>query len=293
MKQRIAATVICFFLVAGHGTAWALDCSRGDALVDEAMAQGSPEARMAALKDLLASCADNAKALNNLGCLYEEQGDLATALAYYQKALDSDPDLPHPYVGLGDIYTKQGLTEKAAAAYRTVLELSRNRGVRDAYPELDGCLPRIRGTLEEHGESPEGLVVAEAIVRGLTRRYRSISIKPRVPLKINFAYDSDRIRDSSRTQMHEIAKALKSDRLKGRRIAIEGHTDSTGGEAYNMGLSKRRAETVRNDLVAIYGIDARRLDIFHFGESKPVASNDTDTGRAENRRVVLVNMGQY
>jgi outer membrane protein OmpA-like peptidoglycan-associated protein len=69
-------------------------------------------------------------------------------------------------------------------------------------------------------------------------------------------------------------------------IQVEGHTDSTGTESYNMGLSARRAEAVKNLLVQ-RGVDPSRILTLAFGESAPIASNDSDYGRAENRRVEI------
>ena len=69
-------------------------------------------------------------------------------------------------------------------------------------------------------------------------------------------------------------------------IEIHGHTDSDGSEAWNLDLSKRRAESVRNYLIG-KGIDKTRLSTKAFGESKPVATNSTDEGKQQNRRVEL------
>ena len=69
-------------------------------------------------------------------------------------------------------------------------------------------------------------------------------------------------------------------------IQVEGHTDSTGSESYNMDLSARRAEVVKNLLVQ-KNVDPSRILTMAFGESKPVASNDSDYGSAQNRRVVI------
>ncbi|MBP1685960.1 MAG: glycine zipper protein, partial [Deltaproteobacteria bacterium] len=69
-------------------------------------------------------------------------------------------------------------------------------------------------------------------------------------------------------------------------IIVEGHTDSVGSDHYNLGLSRRRADTVRRYLVD-HGIAASRITADGMGESKPVASNDTADGRAQNRRVEL------
>ncbi|MGB1140881.1 MAG: OmpA family protein, partial [Halioglobus sp.] len=63
-------------------------------------------------------------------------------------------------------------------------------------------------------------------------------------------------------------------------------TDNVGPEDYNMGLSQRRAQAVVDVLVNQHGIDASRLSPVGFGETQPVASNDTEEGRAQNRRVM-------
>ncbi len=70
-------------------------------------------------------------------------------------------------------------------------------------------------------------------------------------------------------------------------LQIEGHTDSTGPEAYNQGLSERRANSVRDYLVS-RGIDSSRLNPVGYGELRPVATNSTRDGRAENRRVEII-----
>ena len=70
-------------------------------------------------------------------------------------------------------------------------------------------------------------------------------------------------------------------------VTVEGFTDSVGSEAYNMGLSKQRAESVKSALTD-QGIDDKRLTTKAMGEAFPVATNDTPAGRQENRRVELV-----
>jgi OmpA-OmpF porin, OOP family len=70
-------------------------------------------------------------------------------------------------------------------------------------------------------------------------------------------------------------------------VVVEGHTDSIGSDAYNMKLSQRRADTVRDYMVG-HGISGSRIKTEAFGKTKPVASNKTAAGRAENRRVDIV-----
>jgi OOP family OmpA-OmpF porin len=73
----------------------------------------------------------------------------------------------------------------------------------------------------------------------------------------------------------------------GSAVAIEGHTDWIGTDAYNQGLSERRANAVMNYLVD-HGVAASRLSTTGYGESRPIASNQTREGRALNRRVELL-----
>jgi OOP family OmpA-OmpF porin len=71
-------------------------------------------------------------------------------------------------------------------------------------------------------------------------------------------------------------------------ITLEGHTDSRGAEAYNEDLSQRRADAVRAVMIDRFDVGAGRVSARGFGESQPIASNDTAAGRAENRRVITV-----
>ncbi|MGH7128195.1 MAG: OmpA family protein [Planctomycetaceae bacterium] len=105
---------------------------------------------------------------------------------------------------------------------------------------------------------------------------------------ILFDIGSDRIRPESTPTLKEIADMLEQHADLG--LTIEGHTDASGDDAANLNLSERRAASVKAYLVAKHGIDEARLDAQGFGESKPVASNDTAEGRQQNRRVELVKM---
>ena len=75
-----------------------------------------------------------------------------------------------------------------------------------------------------------------------------------------------------------------------RTIVIEGHTDNVGEDASNQDLSDRRAASVREFLIAKYGVDGSRLEAKGFGESNPVSPNSTPEGRQNNRRVELVKL---
>jgi OOP family OmpA-OmpF porin len=101
---------------------------------------------------------------------------------------------------------------------------------------------------------------------------------------VNFDFDKSDIRPDAAVILDEAASILNAN--PGSSVRVEGHTDSVGADAYNQGLSERRAASVR-DYLAGKGVDPGRLSTAGFGESNPISSNDTADGRALNRRVEL------
>lgn len=103
---------------------------------------------------------------------------------------------------------------------------------------------------------------------------------------IYFDFASATIRPESEPVLKEIAQALADNPAW--KLSVEGHTDNVGGNDYNLELSNRRAEAVKQALVERYRVAADRLTTTGFGASKPKETNDTLEGRARNRRVELV-----
>lgn len=101
--------------------------------------------------------------------------------------------------------------------------------------------------------------------------------------KIHFEFAKANLMAESDTTLKGIAKALR-DHPQIKKLSIEGHTDERGGDAFNMNLSRLRADAVRAWLVA-HGIEASRLATQGFGKTRPIADNATDEGREKNRRV--------
>ena len=91
---------------------------------------------------------------------------------------------------------------------------------------------------------------------------------PRLDIDIRFAYDSTEISARSRADLDALGVALLADSLIDARIAINGHTDAAGNDAYNLGLSERRAEAVKDYLTRHHGIDEERLIAVGFGERR-------------------------
>lgn len=104
-----------------------------------------------------------------------------------------------------------------------------------------------------------------------------------------FEFDSAKLKSESQTRLDRDAASLN--RNAGVRVEIAGHTDSVGSDTYNQSLSQKRAESVREYLLS-QGVSSSQLTARGYGESNPVASNTTDDGRAQNRRVEMNVLGQ-
>ena len=100
-----------------------------------------------------------------------------------------------------------------------------------------------------------------------------------------FDFDKSNLTPETKAELDRVAKIMQDN--PGVVLELQGNTDSVGTDAYNMALGKRRADAVF-DYLKSKGINPNRLKEASFGEGKPVASNATDSGRAQNRRVDLV-----
>jgi outer membrane protein OmpA-like peptidoglycan-associated protein len=139
-------------------------------------------------------------------------------------------------------------------------------GVADA---VDNC-PLTPGTVANNG-CPE---ISEAVKATLSKA-----------MYIQFEFGSDKIKAESLPVLDEVVTVMKDNPTY--HLDLRGHTDSKGSDETNMDLSKRRAMAAFNYLVS-KGIDATRLASSGFGETSPIDTNDTDEGRAKNRRVEFI-----
>jgi len=106
-----------------------------------------------------------------------------------------------------------------------------------------------------------------------------------IPNEVMFAFDSDQLRPNAVNILAECAELIKRNHPK--HVSVIGHSDSVGRISYNLELSKRRALSVKSWLVKQGGIANEELLAIGVGPKKPMASNDTDEGRAKNRRVEI------
>ncbi len=152
----------------------------------------------------------------------------------------------------------------------------------------DGCGPdevNIKLRSEDDGtkaeafrsDHPEGTDLA------------ALAEKESIDLDIAFAPNRSTIDPKYKAGMKEAAAFIAAH--PGAQVVVEGHTDSTGSRSTNKKLSQKRADTVRWIMVRDYGVDPKRITAKGFGESMPIADNETPAGRAKNRRVLMKVVG--
>ena len=109
----------------------------------------------------------------------------------------------------------------------------------------------------------------------------------RANLKIGFDYDSYLIRRDAYALLNELGKALTSRKLQGQAFYVNGHTDADGPAAYNLDLSLKRAQAVKNYLVGRFDVPQNRLNVRGYGEAMPLVPNPVPDKKVLNRRVEI------
>ncbi|MCS6934708.1 MAG: DUF5723 family protein [Chitinophagales bacterium] len=146
------------------------------------------------------------------------------------------------------------------------------------YPDRDGD-----GVLDKDDECPTVFGVPEN--KGCPKlEKKELDIVQYAFENLEFETGKDIIRPKSYASLNSLAELLKTKPNYG--LLIEGHTDNVGSDASNLILSQKRANAVKNYLIK-RGVDGSKLDAFGYGESRPIATNDTPEGRQRNRRVEM------
>lgn len=115
-----------------------------------------------------------------------------------------------------------------------------------------------------------------------------VQVEP-ITVALPFAFDSDTLSQQDIDQLQPIAQRLVN--YPETELFVIGHTDSRGAEAYNQNLSEERAAVVAGYLATHFGIEPSRIQAQGRGELEPVAANDTEDGRGQNRRVEVFTPG--
>lgn len=141
--------------------------------------------------------------------------------------------------------------------------------------------------IEVYTEETTSIISNFRIAAGLPdMRNKLVTEGKLISYGISFDVNSDKLKPESSATIKEIAQILKDNPTV--KISIVGHTDSDGNDALNLDLSKRRATSVKTELVKVYGIEASRIETDGKGESQPLAPNDNALNKAKNRRVEFI-----
>ena len=148
-------------------------------------------------------------------------------------------------------------------------------------------------------EAPAADSGAAPVTRSRSIGSRGIRVENRIPevkappsldLEVNFEYASARLSADARIVLDSLGQALNDPALSASHIRIAGHTDAKGADAYNVKLSRQRAQSVADYLSRQHGIDAGRLSVEGLGRSQLL--DPTHPESAVNRRVQVVNLGK-
>jgi outer membrane protein OmpA-like peptidoglycan-associated protein len=161
---------------------------------------------------------------------------------------------------------RQRLEEQRKAEEARAAELAQSR---QAQQQAEDALKATLSQLAQVREEARGLIVT-------------------LPGSIYFDVNKTEVKPAMKDRLSQIGKALAT--VPDRHVLVEGHTDSSGGDEYNLKLSRLRAEAVRSILIA-GGVAPDRVESQGYGKTRPVASNATAGGRAQNRRVEIVLQG--
>jgi outer membrane protein OmpA-like peptidoglycan-associated protein len=182
-------------------------------------------------------------------------------------------------------------TQQVQAGFGISGNLNRNLELRVGYQRLysfsdDSYHDNAYGaSLAWHFRKPETVAQVEPQPESVPVEREVVET---VELLVQFDFDKAVIKSAFEPQFRELAEALEENPDK--TITIEGHTCWIGTDEYNQGLSERRAGAVKQKLVDDYGVDPERLEAVGYGESRPVADNNTLEGRQQNRRAIAVIM---
>ena len=125
----------------------------------------------------------------------------------------------------------------------------------------------------------------------LNRGLRPVPVSKNIAITVEFASDRSELTLQARKVLDELGAALEDPLLQECCFHVQGHTDSQNTESYNQRLSEARAQSVVDYITERYGLDPDRLLQEGFGETQPLASNETSEGRQRNRRVQVSNLG--
>ena len=277
----IRTAILIFGLCAASST-WAL-CAAGADWLDQSRRASSPEQKIRHAEASLDECASLDAALL-IARAYAAGDDYNAALGMLTEAQDyvaSDRDTLSLLMAQGELSLGAGDFCGAASTLAEVESIEQELGIRPA-DEL-----RLAVADARQGEVLDAKTIACVLSASRSIRARSVAVRPRVNLAINFEFDSARLTARGREQARALLGALETAAFSSNRILVIGHTDAQGSADYNRDLSRRRAIAVRDLLIAENASLGRRLRTEGRGEEELLSRGNSSRDHAANRRVQI------
>lgn len=162
-----------------------------------------------------------------------------------------------------------------------------------AVEQVQSEVDSLEGAVEQQGEELAGLsqtsreALERAVAAGKLAEGKFLYEAVLTDERVRFGFEQASLSDEARLELDEFATQIR-DNNENVFVEIQGHTDSSGDESYNLILGEERAEAVRRYLSLEHSLPLHRMAIISYGESVPIEDNSTRDGRARNRRVSLV-----
>ena len=281
---RIAFSLLLFAGAAWHAPAAfaETDCEQAEVDYDRALQQRDPVQALALLDGVIARCPSRAMAWFVKGNAHRmlEQWDQALAAYEHAHGKAGKPELGFTAQAYGALMQQRlGRTCEAARTFQ-YLQAGYDRAMpswlRDSYEAYERSL----------AESPMATEDMACALR-MTEAHRTFGVCPYVNVRIPFAYDRADVDARNRPQVEQLAEALRRVHDDAQRYRLVGHTDSRGSADYNQSLSQRRAQSVQAFILGLQGDLRGRLEARGEGESRLLATDDTESSHALNRRVEM------
>lgn len=252
------------------------DCDQGKVLYEQALDASDAAQKVALLEASVAAC-KNFRALYELANAYLQQGREKDAETQLRAALDAAPNeqaTRRALVRLGQIYLNTERKALALKFFRQAQELRYTEKVEE----------QIRTIGLEYAR--EGMSARE--IGFLLSESRGFGVEASVDLWVHFDFNSAELDAAGRAQVEALGQALEGQPLRAGTYRIVGHTDRHGSEAYNLNLSRRRAESVRRYLQQRFSLAEDQFAIEGRGKRELMDPNPTARADSLNRRVEIV-----
>ena len=225
------------------------------------------------------------------------KSNLTEALQDFNKAIELDPKNAEAYYERGLLNAFAINNEDARSDMQTAASLGHNGAQQWLFPvrKEKGKETTVAAAAGPRSEEAEQAPAATEEKTGKEPGDAFFAPGKRLPSGgepvIHFDHNMANIKEQFHPVLDEVAQILR-EKTPVAIVVLAGHTDNTGTETYNDGLSLRRAKAVESYLTVERGIPPNRLVVKAYGESAPIATNDTAEGRAKNRRVEILDAGK-